>query len=77
MAFNKLPNDYAFGPSNHKWDQWDYTGLKQNTQNLFRKYLTPTDFKVNYNSHNAINGTYTTKNNTTEKYQYPLGTGTI
>ena len=77
MAFNKLPNDYAFGPSNHVWSEYDGSQLKQNTQKLFNQYLTSTDFKVNYNSTNAINGTYTTKNNTTEKYQYPLGTGTI
>lgn len=79
MAFNKLPNDYAFGPSDHKWneqDQWYNTGLKQNTQELFIRHLLKTDFKVNYNSEIAKDGTYTTKNGSKENYQYQLGTGT-
>ena len=76
MAFNKLPKNYAFGPSDHEWSQWDYSGLKQNTQKLFRDHLLKTDFKVGYNSEVAKDGTYITKNGNKENYQYPLGIGT-
>ena len=77
MAFNKLPKNYAFGPSDHEYNtQWDYSGLKQNTQKLFRDHLLKTDFKVGYNSGVAKDGTYTTKNGSKENYQYQLGTGT-
>ena len=76
MAFNKLPKNYAFGPSDHEWSQWDYSGLKQNTQKLFRDHLFKTDFKVGYNSEVAKDGTYITKNGNKENYQYPLGIGT-
>ena len=68
MAFNKLPKNYAFGPSDHEWSQWDYSGLKQNTQKLFRDHLLKTDFKVGYNSEVAKDGTYITKNGNKENY---------
>ena len=77
MAFNKLPKNYAFGPSDHEWsNSWDYSGLNQNTQKLFRDHLLKTDFKVGYNSEVAKDGTYITKNGNKENYQYPLGIGT-
>lgn len=75
MAFDKLSNAYPFGPSNYMPSQYDSSGLNEQAQYMITQgpgKLSGTDFKVNYNSNTALNGTYTAKDDTIEKYQYPL-----
>ena len=70
MAFDKLNNAYPFGPSNYMPGSFDYSGLNEQAQYMITQgpgKLSGTDFKINYNSDTALNGTYTAKDGTTEK----------